>query len=161
MNQEGRPLRRMMRMVVHLPRVFKIAPAYSRILLIALAVVAVAGCGQTDEDALRDSVATYFSGFASGDANIPCGYMTAHAKGELLSSVRQAGIDTNCQTALSATIDQLGDSQRSTFGHARIESLQLQGDSAVVTIDGSDAQSRWVKTASGWKVNDLGTADSQ
>jgi hypothetical protein len=124
---------------------------------IALALVALAGCGgsaQKPEDAARATVQRYLSALGRGDAAAACGELTAASR-EKLAEVGRARLRLrarSCTATIDAALHAGNGDQLRRLGHARVTRVAMQGDSAEVAVEGIGRLTRVVRSGGAWRI---------
>lgn len=93
-------------------------------------VLALAGCGSSDEEQIRDAVNDYRDAFLEGDAAGTCSHFTEKSRREFASS---RGRPT-CHDAVAQARDGLSAEDRAEFRGLRVDRVKVDGDQAVVTL---------------------------
>jgi hypothetical protein len=110
---------------------------------------AVASCGGSDEDKVKDTVTGYLSALADGNGDEACRQLTGDARREVADT---AGMPS-CQQTISAVADNLDDSEKDRLRDAKIARVKVtkikrecsklveglcRGPTAIVRVDGAD-----------------------
>jgi hypothetical protein len=126
------------------------------------AVAAATGCGNDDEAEIRSVVATVQDDFAAGRLDAVCDSMTDAEREHIhaLGHETPASRGRTCGQQLKAfLVDGIRTQARRTgAGPPEITSLEIDGDTALVTVEGPDGHSQAVPMArqdGEWKVNGL------
>jgi hypothetical protein len=101
-----------------------------RLVLALAAAVALAGCGgQSDEDAVRETVVDYFDAFAEQDAEGVCALMTKPSRDSL------GGGD--CAAFLARSMGEATE-KVGRVGEDEVPAVTIEGDRAIVGPDDED-----------------------
>jgi len=106
-------------------------------------VLALAGCGGSDEEQIRDAVDDYREAFLAGDAAGTCSHFTEKSRREFASSRGRA----TCRDAIAAARDELSAEDRAEFRGLRVDRVKVDGDQAVVTLAASGT-----RRVTGWRM---------
>jgi hypothetical protein len=117
------------------------------------AVLALGGCGRSDEDEVRAALGRYAEATADRDWGTLCADVLAP---ELVAKMRAVGL--RCEDVLRTG---LGDARRPRL---TVRNVRITGDRAVALVHttaanqaAADVQFRLVKEDDAWKVASLGT----
>lgn len=119
--------------------------------LSAIAAVALlAACGgASDGEAVRSAAAEWLTAVYDSDGERACALLTAEARDAI----------TSCEVAYSGLGEAMGESlgavgvTRDELADGRALDVELQGDEATVTIDGTERALELERTPDGWRVS--------
>jgi hypothetical protein len=106
-------------------------------------VLVLAGCGSSDEDALRETFTTYREAFEQGDGERACAQLTEKSRSEFATSIAAK----TCPDAVAKARKALSADERAQFRALRVEKVKVDGERGVVTVTG-----RTKEPASGWRM---------
>ena len=115
-------------------------------------MLALAGCGESDEDQIKTQVDTLYAAVADGDGEAACEVVTEEAKKQSEESE-----DKSCAQAIEDGAKELNDDQRERLANIEISEVKVDGDSATVTVKSGDdeEQLNLKKEDDEWKLSDL------
>ncbi len=123
-----------------------------RVLVAGVAAVAVTpGCGQSEEDQVREAVAGYLEAVAARDGAKACAALTPAGQRQLAGSVRGA---RSCEDAAKRYASGLSRQERKVISDPTIEAVKVDGSRAT-------ARAKGVRTGSLVKVGDEWKLDAQ
>lgn len=127
--------------------------------------VAVAGCGGSPAPSAQQQVTqvlhSYLTAQAAGDGQTACALLTPAAQSQLIAAVVKAGkgllsATTSCQDAVGLVRAVAGARALAALNSARIEQVQVHGDSATAEVAGGTVfgrqQVRLVKSST-WMID--------
>jgi hypothetical protein len=117
------------------------------LVLTAGLVLAVSGCGASEEDEARDAVKAYITAIADGDAKKACDSLTEDSK------KRFGKARTKCEDAFENFGGSLSREQKDRLKSVDPE-VKVQGNSATTTVDAPpfEGEIRLEKAGDEWKV---------
>ena len=121
----------------------------------AAAALAIAGCGKSDEDKVKDTVSSYISALADGDGDKACG-LVSNAAGDQIKKQSKA---KDCASAIeSFTKSDDGAAVKKAFKEAKVEKVEVKGEKATATIrvEQQTAPLPLEKSGDDWKLSSVG-----
>lgn len=121
----------------------------------ALSATALAACGGSDSDGVRDTVRSYIQAVLDGDGNRACGLLTAQAS---RAFVQQAATLTNthdCATAFDREAATLSASQKAVYRSAVLQQVTITGTDATATVKFTDTTTKisLTKVSGDWRIS--------
>ncbi len=102
-----------------------------RIALLALGPFAVAGCGASDEERVREATTAFLRAYVAKDHAAVCRQVTPEAR-RLLAREASA---RSCEAAIADAREAISPRELTTLRAARIRDVRVRGERAAVTID--------------------------
>ena len=114
-----------------------------------VAVAVTPGCGQSEEDRVRDAVAGYLKAVAAHDGAKACAALTPAGQRQLARSVPGA---RGCEDAAKRYARGLSRRERKLISEPTIESVKVDGSRATARVKGIRT-GRLVKVGDEWKLD--------
>jgi hypothetical protein len=112
-------------------------------LAVAALAAALAGCGQSAEEAVTEAVRSYHTALLARDFSTACSYNTPEATTKLITSLQLQAINVaTCEDAFAAIYAEDGPAAQAD-GVSR--TVQIQG----ITVNGNQATVRWTAQLDG------------
>lgn len=122
----------------------------TRALVAGVAAVAVtAGCGQSEEDQVRDAITGYLKAVAARDGAKACAALTPAGQRQLVGSVPGA---RRCEDAAKRYARGLSRRERKVISEPTIEAVRVDGSRATARVKGVRT-GRLVKVGDDWKLD--------
>ena len=121
----------------------------------AATALALAGCGQSDEDKVKETVNSYITALADGDGDKACG-LVSKAAGDQIKTQSKA---KDCAAAIeSFTKSSDGAAVKKAFKSAKVEKVEVKGEKATATIrvEKQTAPLPLEKSGDEWKLSSVG-----
>jgi Putative lumazine-binding len=121
----------------------------------ALAATALAACGGSDSDGVRETVRSYLQAVLDGDGSRACGLLTTQAS---RAFVQQAASVTNthdCATAFHREAATLSASQKAVYRSAVLQQVTVTGTDATATVKFTDTTTKisLTKVGGDWRIS--------
>jgi hypothetical protein len=123
--------------------------------LAAICALDLAGCGGSEESAVRATVKAYGQAFTDGDAAKACALLTRDAR-----RVIEAAGDGSCVAVLQPGLSAEDMAGRRAFGQITVESVHVDGDTATVKAKDRDGTIRLRKEAGRWRIARSSSGDT-
>ncbi len=108
--------------------------------------------GSSDEQAVRDATERYIEAFTDGDAKAVCDMLTPAARKQVTDAFAELG-GGDCHEVMETAFGFLEDKDREELKATKVESVKVTGDTATVTVTGSDeAPSGLTKVDGRWLI---------
>ncbi len=120
------------------------------------AAIAVAGCGKSDEDKVRETVDEYIGALAKGDGAKACGLVSKEANEQIKTQSKAK----DCATAIEKfTGSKQGAAVKKAFEEAKVQKVEVKEKKATATIEveGETAPLPLEKVGDDWKLSSVGT----
>jgi hypothetical protein len=154
------------------------------LILVFVFVLALGGCGGSDEESVEGVVRAYLDAFAEQDGDAACEHLNADARLELylaflvadIEEAQRVGIDADAdddpeeyRRQINAACPRIVEKVTSAARGSELESLRLaevadvrvEGDRAFVRIEGASQVPTLVKEDGEWRISDLGIDPGQ
>jgi hypothetical protein len=121
----------------------------------AAAALALAGCGKSDEDKVKETVTSYIDALSNGDGAKACGLVSASAANQIKTQSKAK----DCASAIeSFTKSSDGAAVKQAFKAAKVEKVKVKGKKATATIKVANqtAPLPLEKNGSDWKLSSVG-----
>lgn len=124
----------------------------------ALAAALLAGCGQSDESAVRDTVSSAIRGVAEGDAGKTCGHLTDAAERKLLAVLADNPLGfpdikaRDCADAVRKLHAGLRPEYRAVLVDHDLDEPNIEGDRAEVHVNGLGMDVELQKVSDRWVI---------
>jgi hypothetical protein len=130
-----------------------------RLFALALAGVAAsclcAGCGQSDQDKIKDTVRNYIQAVLDDDGKGACNLLTSDAAKQFVDKVKAQLKTSDCATAFKTEAGTLNDEEKAVYRSAVLKGVTINGDKAVVTVQftGASKDISLQKVGGDWKIS--------
>jgi uncharacterized protein YgiB involved in biofilm formation len=120
----------------------------------ALACAALAACGSSDSDGVRDTVRSYLQAVLDGDGKAACGLLSADASRAFVQQVASRTNTHDCATAFSREAATLTSSQKAVYRSAVLQQVTVTGADATATVKFSDTTTKisLSKVGGDWRI---------
>jgi len=122
---------------------------------LAVAAVALAGCGGGAGEDAKSAVKSYVNAFVNGDGAKACSLMTASTRRQFVARTRQPYKTTDCVSAVEAIRTTAGQAGMDKLKKLTYSDAKVTGDTATVKLtSGSRTSTANLKKEGGsWKVS--------
>ena len=126
---------------------------------VAIALVAVAGCGgggkkASDAQLAGAAVSGFSKALGSGDGKAGCDLLTSAARATFLKSVQALTATRDCAAAMKKVHDAAGVDVNAAFSAATVSNVKVSGSSATATLtaSGHSVRVNLVKQGGKWRL---------
>jgi len=129
-----------------------------RVLVVAAALFALAGCGSSDsdDDKIDEALTGYFAALADDDGETACDYLSPSGRQELVqvakTSLPQLR-NIKCPELVGAMGKNYGEAEKSELRSAEVTSIEVDGDSATAVVKGANIDPTLVKSDGEWLID--------
>jgi hypothetical protein len=129
--------------------------AFAVLLLVTLAL---ASCGDYDEDKVSDAVRGYFSALAGGEYGKACDRLAASAKRDAAryaaEQLPELGT-VECESILRQIFELADEEQVERLENVSVREVSIDGDSATAEVEGATQTAKLKKVDGDWKIAEL------
>ena len=125
--------------------------------LIAAALVALPGCGESEEDKVADTIQSYLKAFTEGDGEKACGFLSEDTRRAFVAQVGTLLRTNDCGRALEQVRKGVRRQALDALKEARVSNVKVDGERATATVEarGRSSRTELAKTEGDWKISDV------
>ena len=101
---------------------------------LAIAALALAGCGQGAEDQVASTVHGYLNAFVGGDGAKACSLMASATRRAFVTKIRTTMRTSDCGIALDRIHNQTGARVLQALRNVKVSDVRIQGDHATAVL---------------------------
>lgn len=129
-----------------------------RTLLPIAACVALGACGggESDEDAVRETLRTYLGAVAEGDGDKACDLLTGEAKRQALDAFATDLPElapTSCGDGLTKLAESLGEDEKQLLRDPGEIEVDVTGETATATLEAATQEAELTKSGDTWLIS--------
>ena len=124
--------------------------------LLAVAAVAVSGCGGGESDDVKAAVRGYLNAFVDGDGAKACSLMSTATRRRFVAQMKGTTKSTDCALGIEALRTQAGTAlTKASIEKLEFSDVKVKGKTATVKLTSgrSSSTARLQKEGGGWKVS--------
>jgi len=116
---------------------------------------ALAGCGQSDTDKIKDSVRNYIQAVLDDNGKAACDLLTSAAAKQFVDKVKAQVKSADCATAFKTEAGTLTDEEKAVYRSAVLKGVTINGDKAITTVQftGVSKDISLEKANGDWKIS--------
>jgi len=118
-------------------------------------LIALGGCGQSDEEEVRGTVVEFYDGLADRDGERVCPKMEEDFREGLLEDIKEiSGFDTTCEDFIDDPPSWLA---KTLPRNPKVENVDIDGDEATADVSGdnSRAEPELKKLEGEWRITEF------
>ena len=118
-------------------------------------LLAVAGCGDSEEDRVKETVDTYFEAFVDSEGDKACELLSDEARRDVVRQVGDQIGTKNCGDAMNRVRATLDTESVEALRGAQVQRVEIEGDRATVTLEtnGRSTDAQMERVGGDWRVS--------
>jgi SnoaL-like domain len=123
--------------------------------MVAACALAGAGCGESDEEQVEDTVKAYMSAVADGDGEEACEQLTERGRREIAEGLTEVTGGEGCAGAFESLHARAGERALRRLRNAEVTSVTVDGDTATLRIEDAPHPPKLRKIDGEWKIDEF------
>ena len=123
--------------------------------MLGVLLLAVAGCGDSEEDRVKETLDTYFEAFVDSEGDKACELLSDEARRDVVRQVGSQVGTKSCGDAMDRVRATLDAESVDALEAAEVQRVQIDGDRATVTLetDGRSTDAQMERVGGDWRVS--------